>query len=84
MTESDEERIARILRRLPPAPEAWVAAATELPRARKELDEIVTRAEQDSAFRAALIADLEAALAAEGYQPGDRLVEELRRRFAAS
>ena len=84
MTESGEERVARLLRRLPPAPEAWVAAAAELPGARKEIDVIVARAEVDAAFRVALIADLEAALEAEGYEPRPLLVEELRRRFAAS
>lgn len=81
MNESGEERVARLLRRLPPAPEAWIAAAAELPRARKELDGIVARAEQDAAFRTALIADLESALEAEGYEPTPRLVEQLRRRF---
>jgi hypothetical protein len=82
MNESGEERVARLLRRLPPAPEAWIAAAAELPRARKELDGIVARAEQDAAFRAALIADLEAALVAEGLEPQRALVDELRRRLA--
>ena len=81
MNESGEERVARLLRRLPPAPEAWIAAAAELPRARKELDGIVARAEQDAAFRTALIADLESALEAEGYESTPRLVEQLRRRF---
>src|SRR6266540_3857144 len=61
----NEERIAELLGALPPAPEAWVRAAQELPRARRDLDEIVARAEADLAFRKALIADLEAALAAE-------------------
>lgn len=82
MNESGEERVARLLRRLPPAPEAWIAAAAELPRARKELDGIVARAEQDAAFRAALIADLEAALVAEGFEPQRLPVDELRRRLA--
>jgi hypothetical protein len=82
MNEFTEERVAHLLRRLPPAPEAWVAAAAELPQARKEFDSIVARAEKDAAFRVALIADLEAALEAEGYEPRPLLVEELRRRFA--
>jgi hypothetical protein len=81
MNRYGEERVAELLRRLPAPPEAWIAAATELPRARKELDGIVARAEQDAAFRAALIADLEAALVAEGYEPRPLLVEKLRRRF---
>jgi hypothetical protein len=79
----DEERIAELLSALPPAPEAWVRAAQELPRARRELDEIVARAEADLAFRKALIADLEAALAAEGYEPDERTLRRLRERFTS-
>ena len=82
MTEHDEEKIARLLRVLPPAPEGWVKAAQELPRARQEIDEIVARAEADAEFRKALIADLESALAAEGYERDPLVIEELRRRLA--
>jgi hypothetical protein len=74
----DEERLAELLRVLPPAPQAWVRAAQELPLARRELDGIVERAVADAEFRAALIADLETALAQAGYEPSERLVEELR------
>jgi hypothetical protein len=79
----DEERIAELLGALPPAPEAWVRAAQELPRARRELDEIVARAEADLAFRKALIADLEAALADEGYGPDERTLRRLRERYSS-
>jgi hypothetical protein len=79
----DEERLAELLRILPPAPEAWIKAAQELPLARLELDGIVARAEADAAFRAALVADLEAALAEEGYEPSERLLQELRERLAS-
>jgi hypothetical protein len=81
--QSDEERLAQLLRALPPAPEAWVEAARELPLARAELDEIVARAEADAAFRAALVADLEAALGREGYEPSERLLDELRERLTS-
>ena len=64
------------------APEAWVRAAQELPQARRELDEIVARAEADAGFREALIADLESALRAEGIEPTPPLLDELRRRVA--
>lgn len=84
MARYDEERVAALLRMLPPAPRGWVQAAQELPGARAELDEIVARAEADLEFRQALIADLEAALSAEGYEPRSRVVEELRRRLAES
>ncbi len=81
MTSFDEERLARLIRALPPAPEAWVRAAQELPLAQTELDEIVARAEADLAFRQRLIADLEGALEAEGYERDPAIVEALARRF---
>jgi hypothetical protein len=66
---------------LPPAPQGWVIAAQELPRVRRELDDIVERAVADAKFRQALIADLEAALRAEGYEPEAMPLDELRRRL---
>jgi hypothetical protein len=81
MTTFDEERIARALRRLPPAPRDWVRAAQELPAARHELDGIVERAERDAAYRASILADLEAALAATGVEPSPAVVAHLRRRL---
>jgi hypothetical protein len=84
MPPHDEERLAELLQALPPAPEGWVKAAQELPLARLELDEIVARAEADAAFRAALVADLEAALAAEGYEPSERVLDELREKLDAT
>lgn len=80
----DEERIAALIAALPPAPEAWVQAAQELPAAKRSLDHIVARAEADIEFRKALIADLETALAAEGYEPAEQELEELKRRLAES
>jgi hypothetical protein len=81
MSRYDETRIGELLRRLPPAPEAWVRAAQELPLARLGLDDLVRRAEEDAEFRTRLVADLEAALREEGVAPDPKLVEELRRRF---
>jgi hypothetical protein len=80
----DEERLGVLLRILRPAPTGWVRAAQELPVARRTFDEIVMRAEADQAFRAALVADLERALAAEGYEPDRRIVDELRERLDQS
>jgi hypothetical protein len=77
----NEERLAQLIRALPPAPEAWVRAAQELPLARRGLDEIVARAEADAAFRQRLVADLERALLDEGYEPDRALVKALRRRL---
>jgi hypothetical protein len=81
MTAFDEERLARLIRALPPAPEAWVRAAQELPLARAGFDEIVARAEADAAFRERLIGDLEGALASEGYERDPIVIEELRIRL---
>jgi hypothetical protein len=74
----DEERLGELLSALPPAPVGWVRAAQELPIARRGLDEIVERARVDSEFRVLLVADLEAALAAAGFEPTDELVEAVR------
>jgi hypothetical protein len=84
MSAYDEERIADLLRLLRPAPEAWVRAAQEVPLALRGLDDIVERARADDRFRRALIADLEAALAAEGFEPDPKVVEALRRRLPAN
>lgn len=78
MTGYDEERIAELLRLLPPAPAGWVRAAQELPAARTELAAIVARAEADAAFKAQLVADLEAALEVEGIEATPSVVASLR------
>jgi hypothetical protein len=77
----DESRLGELLRALPPAPQGWVKAAQELPAARAQLDDIVARAVADAEFRRALIADLEAALRSEGYEPDAVPLDELRRRL---
>ncbi len=84
MTSYDEERLAELLAALPPAPQDWLEAAQELPLVRGRLDEIAARAEADADFRRALVADLEAALEAAGYEPEQRLVEAVRSRLTGS
>jgi hypothetical protein len=79
----DEQRIAELLRRLQPPPEGWVRAAQELPQARAELAALVARAEADAAFRARVVADLEAALESEGIDPTPSVVAALRVRLDA-
>ncbi len=74
----DEERLGELLSLLRPAPAGWVRAAQELPAARAGLDQIVERAREDAEFRAALAADLEAALAAAGHEPTRELVDAVR------
>jgi hypothetical protein len=76
-----EERLAELLATLRPAPAAWVRAAQELPSGRRELDQIVARAQADAEYRKALIDDLEAALRGEGYEPELMPLDELRRRL---
>ena len=78
MTGYDEERIAAFLRLLPPPPEGWVKAAQELPQARAEIAALVTRALEDAAARARIVADLESALEAEGIAPTPSVVAALR------
>ena len=78
----DEERLGELLRRLPPAPEGWVKAAQELPTARAALDGLVARAEADAELRQRILADLEAAVAAEGVEPSSALLAELRTRLS--
>jgi hypothetical protein len=82
MSAYDIERLSRLIGMLPPAPAAWTRAARELPRARRELETIVERAESDAEFRRALVADLESALQAEGVEPSPTLLDELRRRVS--
>jgi hypothetical protein len=80
--ELPEERLAALLALLPPAPEAWVEAAKQLPAARAQIETIVARAEEDAGYRARLVADLEAALAADGIEPTAALQRELTRRLS--
>ena len=81
MTAYDEQRLAELIKALPPAPQAWVEAAQVLPLARARLDDIVAKAEADLEFRDALVANLEEALRLEGYEPETIPLDELRRRL---
>ena len=81
MTAYDEHRLAELIKALPPAPQAWVEAAQELPLVRGQLDDIVARAEKDIAFRDALVTDLEETLRLEGYEPESLPLDELQRRL---
>jgi hypothetical protein len=78
----NEERLGKLLGALKPAPRGWVEAAAQLPRLRAVLDDLVRRAEADAAFREALMADLEAAVAREGVEPTPRVLRELRVRLS--
>ena len=80
----DEPRIAHLLGSVPPAPKGWVRAAQELPLARRGLDDLVSRATDDAAFRRRLIDELERALRTEGVEPDRALVDAIRRRLGAA
>jgi hypothetical protein len=84
MSSYDHEQLSRLIGMLPPAPEAWVQAAQELPQARATMDDIVARATADVEYRRQVIADLESALALAGFEPRARLVDELRARLHES
>ena len=78
MSDYDVQRIAQLLRLLPPAPEGWMRAAQELPQARAAMDDIVARAEADGEYRALVVEDLEAALQSECVEAAHSAVAALR------
>ena len=77
----DEERLGELLSSLPPAPEAWVKAAQNLPIARKGVDEIVERADEDEEYRRRVIEDPKAALEEADVVAHSDAVEILRKRL---
>lgn len=81
VTTFDEQRLAELLGALPPAPDAWVQAAKELPLARRQLDSMVERAVADEDFRRAIEADIEAAIREAGCVPDPVTVAALRARL---
>ena len=77
----NEERLGEILSGLPPAPEAWVAAAQDIPGAQERIDGIVERADADEAFRRRVIEDPETALEEADVVAHSETIEILRRRL---
>jgi hypothetical protein len=84
MATDDIEELGRLIAALPPAPEGWVRAAQELPRARRSLDDLVARAQADSDLRARLVADLESTLSEAGIEPTRQIVADARARLQSS
>jgi hypothetical protein len=80
----DIEQLGRLVAALPPAPEGWVRAAQELPRARRELDDLIVRAQADANLRARLLADLESTLSEAGIEPTRPIVADARARLSSS
>ena len=79
----DEEKLGEILSALPPAPEAWVKAAQDIPLARRALDAIVERAEADETYRRRVIENPEAVLEEADVVAHAEDIEILRRRLDA-
>ena len=77
----DEEKLGELLNALPPAPEAWVRAAKEIPQMRDRLNLIVERAEADDDYRRKVVANPEAALEAADVAAHAQAVEILRRKL---
>ena len=73
-----EERLAARLADLPPVPQGWVDAAKAMPAARAALSDVEQRILAGAEQRAALTADLEAALQRAGHVPTTPLVRALR------
>jgi hypothetical protein len=82
MADLSEERLGELVALLPPPPDGWVEAATELPRARSAIDELIVLANRDAEMRAAILADLEQALRGAGIEPRPQLVDSLRARLS--
>ena len=81
MRSYSEEQLGEILSALPPAPEAWVQAAQDLPNAHRRIDDIVERADADEDYRRRVIADPEAALEEADVVAHSDAIEILRRRL---
>jgi hypothetical protein len=81
MPDPTDDELVALLRTLRPAPAAWVAAASEIPRTQRELDAILHRIAEDEPFRKAVDADLERALREAGYPTDRRVLDELRDRL---
>jgi hypothetical protein len=79
----DEERIGEILSALPPAPEAWVGAAREIPLREQEIDPIVERADTDEEYRRRVIEDPAGALEEADVIAHIDTIEILKRRLDA-
>lgn len=84
MATDDIEELGRLIAALPPAPQGWVRAAQELPRVRRELDDLLVRAQEDADLRAKLIADLESTLSEAGIEPTRQIVADVRVRLHSS
>jgi hypothetical protein len=81
MPSYDEENLGEILSALPPAPDAWVRAAHDIPLAQRRFQEIVERADADDEYRRRVIEDPGAALQEADVFAHAETIEILRRRL---
>ena len=81
MTSYDEEHLGELLSALPPAPDAWVQAAKELPLIRARIDGILERAETDDEYRRRVVADPKAALAEAEVMAHSETIQILRQKL---
>jgi hypothetical protein len=81
MLDFDEQQLAALIAALPPAPEAWVHAAQELPAAGRAIDSLVERARAGGHARDVILADLENSLRRAGVEPRREMLVELRARL---
>jgi hypothetical protein len=77
----DDRQLEHLLRLLPPAPEAWVRAAQELPFVRDEVAAILERAAASSTYRDALLRDPADTLSREGHELSADVVAHILRRL---
>ena len=81
MAAHDEEKLGELLSALPPAPEAWVRAAQDLPLMRQGLGAIIERAESDDDYRRKVIEDPESALEEADVVAHSETIEILKKRL---
>jgi hypothetical protein len=81
MTSYHEEKLGELLSALPPAPQAWVQAAKELPFARRRLEEIIERAMADEDYRRRVVAHPERMLEEADVVAHAENVQIIRRRL---
>lgn len=74
----DDERLARLLSNLPPAPAAWVERAARIPRVQRDLGDVQRRLDEDALLREAFRRDGAQALRDAGIDLDQEVLEYLR------
>ncbi len=74
----DDERLARLLANLPPAPAAWVERAARIPRVQRDLGDVQRRLDEDALLREAFRREGAQALRDAGIDLDQEVLEHLR------